>query len=190
MGLGFLGRGHERHAVEVGLVHVIGGIVGGAFVGGLIGWIGSFFPIAPLHRWLIAVAAALALIVSLTKPQRTLGLGRQVPRDWRGKVSAAPRYLLWGLLLGSGVATLIPYSAFLLLIASQFSSGPRLACLSGALFGGVRTMPALIPLVKVEYRVRPVHVLELLPALRPTARRVNTAVIATLGVILAVTIEH
>ncbi len=69
-------------------------------------------------------------------------------------------------MLGSGVATPIFHTAFLLLLATQLTSGVDLGLLSGALFGAARQATALLPLLA---QFAPGRTMDLLESLRPAA---------------------
>jgi hypothetical protein len=88
-------------------------------------------------------------------------------------MSPWPRFFFWGVLLGSGVGTLIPYSSFLILLGAQLTSGPAVGGVSGALFGGTRAAMALIPPLR-RYNVE--KTLDLLPKLRRGAQLLNIGV--------------
>jgi hypothetical protein len=56
---------------------------------------------------------------------------------------AALAYAAWGALLGSGVATLVPHSAYLVLLAAELVSGPTAGGLAGTAFGLTRGLMAV-----------------------------------------------
>src|SRR5262245_31735956 len=146
MGLGFLGRGNVTYAWKVGLLHVFGAVLGGALIGGLLGTGGMLLGLSAWRQVVIGVLALFALWHSLRRRGQGLGLQCQVPRKWARTLLPEPCYFAWGLLLGAGVATVIPYSAYLVLVGMQVTSGVALGAASGALFGGVREALALVPL--------------------------------------------
>jgi hypothetical protein len=84
-------------------------------------------------------------------------------------------------MLGSGVATPIFHTAFLLLLATQLTSGVALGLLSGALFGAARQATALLPFLA---QFAPSQTMDLLESLRPAARRLNAALIVAGGLVL------
>ncbi len=77
-------------------------------------------------------------------------------------MAAIPCYFLWGMLLGSGVATIIPYSAFLLILVTQLTSGVVLGSASGAIFGSTRAITALLPLLSKNGGLYPERFLSVL----------------------------
>ncbi len=94
------------------------------------------------------------------------------------------RYFLWGAMLGSGCATLIPYSSFLLLLGTQLTAGVMLGALSGAVFGVTRQALALVfPLLRANHEA----VMDLLPDLGTPARNLNALVALASGLMLVLT---
>jgi hypothetical protein len=84
-------------------------------------------------------------------------------------------------MLGSGVATPIFHTAFLVLLAAQLTGGVVLGLASGALFGAARQATALMPLLS---RLDPGRTMGLLETLRPVARSLNAALIIVGGLVL------
>jgi len=84
-------------------------------------------------------------------------------------------------MLGSGLATPIFHTAFLVLLAAQLTGGVALGLVSGALFGAARQATALVPLLA---RLEPGRTMGLLETLRPAARRLNAALIVAGGLVL------
>jgi hypothetical protein len=181
MGLGLLGRGDTRGAVRLWSLHVLGAAIAGAVLGGLLGSIGVLVGLSAWRMWLIALVALIALVVGLMPGPLRLGRQRQVPRRWSRTMEPARLYLLWGMLLGCGVATPILNSAFLLLLGSQLTAGVALGAVSGAIFGGVREMTALVPVLR---RFDLDHTMNLLETMRPLARRLNIAFVVLGGIVL------
>jgi hypothetical protein len=83
------------------------------------------------------------------------------------------RYVLWGALLGSGVATPILSSAVLVLLGAQLTAGVLLGAATGAVFGVTRESLALVPGLR---GASPEATMGLLPRLRPATRRLNALV--------------
>lgn len=166
MGLAFLGRGKEWRTIYLSIIHVIGAAIGGAIIGTLLGWLGSLLALSPWRTVAIAVTAIFALWYSLSRRTQKLGIHRQVPRSWANIMAIELCYFLWGMLLGSGVAIVIPSSSFLIILVTQFTSGVTLGCISGLLFGSTRGVIALLPLLSKQVRLCP----EKLPALLPIFR--------------------
>ena len=181
VGLGLLGRGGKRQAFGLGLLHVAGAALAGALLGGLVGGIGALVGLGAWRPWVIGAAALLALGLALRRSPPKLGRQRQVPRRWAPGTPPARVYLVWGAMLGSGVATPIFHTAFLVLLVAQLTGGVALGLISGALFGAARQMTALLPLLG---RLDPRQTMGLLETLRPAVRRLNAALIVAGGLVL------
>ena len=180
-GLGLLGRGGKRQALGLWALHVTGAALAGALLGGLIGGVGVLAGLATWRPWIVGGAALLAFGLGQMPRPPKLGRQRQVPRRWAPGTPPARVYLIWGAMLGSGVATPIFHTAFLLLLAAQLTGGLALGLVSGALFGAARQATALLPLLT---RFDPVRTMGLLETLRPGARRLNAALIVAGGLVL------
>jgi hypothetical protein len=181
VGLGLLGRGGTRQALGLGALHVVGAVLAGALVGGLVGWVGALAGLAAWRPWVILAGAVLALGLARGPRPPKLGRQRQVPRRWAPGTSPSRVYLIWGAMLGSGVATPIFHTAFLVLLAAQLTGGVALGVVSGAVFGAARQATALLPLLG---RLDPGRTMNLLEMLRPAARRLNAALIIAGGLVL------
>lgn len=177
MGLTSLGRGRASRAVPAAVAHVAGAALGGAVIGALLAAFGSLLSLSAWRVPILGVAAVLALKLGRSRTGVGLGLQRQVPRSWDRWMSPGACYLLWGWLLGTGVATTIPYSLFLLVLAAQLTSGAALAALAGALYGTARESVAVVPLACGPPRMDNEKILGLLPSLRAVACRANTMTI-------------
>ena len=189
MGLGFLGRG-ARRTVRLALIcsHLAGGVIGGAVGGALVGAIGEVSGLDSYRVVCLSIASACALLLTMRRGHRTLGLNRQVPRQPPAGLSASSGYFFWGVLLGSGVATLIPYSAFLILIGIQISAGIPLAVLCGSVYGCARSASVVLPLLRARYRGEPVGIMRLIPGLQGYATILNYGVIASGFLTVAATV--
>jgi hypothetical protein len=186
VGLGLLGRGGKRQAIGLWALHVAGAALGGALLGGLIGGVGALTGLAAWRPWVVAVGAILAFALALRRTPPKLGRQRQVPRRWAAGTPPARVYLVWGAMLGSGVATPIFHSAFLVLLAAQLTGGVALGIVSGALFGVARQATALLPLLG---ELDPGRTMGLLETLRPAARRLNAALIVVGGLVLLMAVR-
>jgi hypothetical protein len=180
VGLGLLGRGGTRQALGLWALHVAGAALAGALLGGMVGWVGALAGLAAWRPWVIGVSALLALALGLRRPVK-LGRQRQVPRRWAPGTPPSRVYLVWGAMLGSGVATPIFHTAFLVLLTAQLTGGVTLGLISGALFGAARQATALLPLLA---RLDPGRTMDLLETLRPVARRLNAALIVAGALVL------
>lgn len=181
VGLGLLGRGRARAAIPYWILHVLGAAAAGAVVGGVAGWVGGLLGLDAWRPWVVAIAGAVALYWGLQARPPRLGRQRQVPRRWSAGTPLAWIYLVWGMMLGSGLATPVYQTAFVLLVGAQLTAGWQLGLLSGALFGAFRQMTALGPVLR---RLDPGRTMWLLEVLRPYARRGNIGLIVAAGVVL------
>ena len=184
LGLGLLGRGGTRQALEFWALHVAGAALAGALLGGLVGGIGSLAGLEEWRPWVVAGGALLAFSLGLRRRSPKLGRQRQVPRRWAPGTPPGRVYLVWGAMLGTGVATPIFHTAFLVLLAAQLTGGVTLGLVSGALFGAARQATALLPLL---VRLDQGRTMGLLETLRPVARRLNAALIVAGGLVLVLT---
>ena len=180
-GLGLLGRGRTTHAVPLWTLHVLGAAAAGAALGGLLGVIGALLALDAWRPWVVGAVALGALTLALRRQPPKLGRQRQVPRRWAPGTPVARVYLIWGAMLGCGVATPISHTAFLLLAGAQLTAGLALGLASGAIFGATRQAMAMAP---VLVRFAPERTMGLMEGLRPLARRANAALIVGGGLLL------
>src|SRR5688500_17878381 len=118
VGLGLLGRGGTRQALRLWLLHVAAAALAGALLGGLLGGVGALAGLEASRPWVVVAGALLALGLGLRRQPPKLGRQRQVPRRWPPGTPPSRVYLVWGAMLGSGVATPIFHTAFLVLLAA------------------------------------------------------------------------
>jgi hypothetical protein len=157
------------------LMHIVSASLGGALAGLMLGGIGLLLP--TILRLAVATAvAALAAYLAIRPQGRGRGVRRQVPRGLGDRLHPLLTYAAWGAELGSGLSTLIPYSAFLLLIAFELLSGPLLGAIAGAAFGAARQGAAVLA---ARRRGSPGEIMGLLPRLALRARRANLIVCLT-----------
>lgn len=187
MGLSFLGRGRVRTAVKLRGLHVTGAILGGAGTGVVLGGIGTLLMLPDFRPWLVGAIAAVAFALAVGSRPVQLGRQVQVPRAWNQTMPPGRRYFFWGALLGSGVATPILTSAFLVLLAAQVTGGLAIGALSGAVFGGTRQAMALLPGL---WRLDPSDTLALLARFRSLVRSLNAVVTLGAGLMLVVFAWH
>ena len=182
MGLNFLGR-ERRRAVTAGALHVLGSMVGGAAVGAILGIAGSWLDLDRWRLWIVAGAALVVLGLTLTRDHFEFGRPCQVPREWTRSMPANRRFLIWGLMLGAGIVTLIPYPAYFLLVGAELTTGPAIAALAGGLYGLARELPALTVLVRPQ---GPEKTMDLLSRLRVAWRRFHLvfAIVAAVALVL------
>jgi hypothetical protein len=170
----------------VGILHVVSAALGGAAVGTLLGWAGDLAGAGDdAAVWVLTAASAVALVIALRRAPMNLGRPCQVPQRWSKTVPAERLYAVWGLMLGSGVVTLIPYSAHFVLVSAQFVAGPTLGGISGALYGATREAAAL---AGVPGRLQPEPAMNALERWAGAARAGNIAAVALGGTCLVVAI--
>src|SRR5579884_8865 len=171
-GLCLLGRGDRRHAVYA-TTHILFAALGGATAGLAFGAIGFSLP-TDLRTACAAAGVALAASLAIRPPaNRGAGLRRQVARRLRGQPRPTLTYALWGAELGSGLSTLIPYSAFVLVLAVELLSGPLLGAAAGLSFGVARQGIAVIAATRIT---SPAQIAALLPRFAAQARLANLVV--------------
>jgi hypothetical protein len=175
MGLGFLGRESGIRSTTVGLLHVFSAAAGGALVGAGLGFAGELAGIdGAAQLWVLGITGVAALAIAVRPRPMNLGRPCQVPQRWSKTMPAARLYGVWGLMLGSGVVTLIPYSAHLVLLAAQFAAGPALGAISGGLYGFVRESASL---AGVRGRLQPGPAMDALERWAGPARGANIAAV-------------
>lgn len=128
-GLTDLGRGGNRQQVLVtSALHTVGGGLGGACVGALVGLAALALPDSAT-AFVLAVALLLAAAAYAHRPlhRQGLGLHRQVNRRLSRDVGVRRAYFVWGVELGTGVLTYVPYSGFLALVAVAILLPPAVA---------------------------------------------------------------
>ena len=178
------GRGGGRRTAGLAGLHLLGAALAGALVGGVLGGVGWLLGLAAWRPWLVGAAALWALGLGLRRRPLRLGRQRQVPQAWNRTMPPGRRYLLWGALLGSALATPVYHSAALVLLAAQLGAGVGPAAAAGAAFGAARQALALLPGLR---GLGPPETMALLPRLRPAARRLNALVVVggALALVLA-----
>ena len=186
MGLASFGQRKTQYTLFLSIIHVIGAAIGGAMTGVILGSIGTLLSLGQWRSLAILLVACFALWQGWTHRPATLGLKRQVPRSWGRTMAPTPRYLLWGMLLGSGIATLIPYSALLVLLTAQTTSGILVGILAGALFGATRAIMMLLPLITKPEWAATNQLPFLLPTLKANMQRLNVVCIVVGSVLMMI----
>ncbi|GCF10057.1 hypothetical protein [Dictyobacter arantiisoli] len=175
MGLNFLGRGNKRKAVIAGVCHVFGAIIGGSMLGGGLGWLGALLLLPTWRIEVLCIIGIFAIWHSFYGSSMKLGRPCQVNRRWKNNnISAAWAYFLWGIQLGCGLVTFIPYSCFAILMGAQATSGPWNGLISGAIYGGTRELVTLLALFhKNKDGNNLLSISSYFPLLEPLARYSN-----------------
>ncbi|MBF6611771.1 MAG: hypothetical protein IVW55_01415 [Chloroflexi bacterium] len=126
--------------------------LGAGLLAMLLGFIGhQFFLLSGITLpWVAGVLGIISILYALRElkilhlpvPQ----VGWQVPKSWMRR-SRLEGNILYGLVLGAGVLTFIPYASFLVLLAWEFVAGAvslKAAVLLGMLYGASRGLPAAL----------------------------------------------
>ncbi len=134
--LGERARG-QRYGLTVA-AHLVGGLLGGATTGGLLGGLGLLLGLPAWVALPVLVAAALADL-------RGVRLGRrQVDEDWLGRYRGWVYGAGYGYQLGLAVVTVVTSAATLAVLALLvLLASPALGAVVGATFGLVRGLPLL-----------------------------------------------
>jgi hypothetical protein len=145
--------GRRRTALAL---HVLGGTVGGATIGVILGFVGLLLR-AGLGGTLdtvfaVVVPAALIYTASVDLglvPFRQITSERQTPGSWPCALGHYPGIFGWGFDLGLGVTTRIPYQSLLVLpLAALFSGNLAVAVAIMAAYGTSRAL-AVVAAVSV-----------------------------------------
>jgi hypothetical protein len=175
MGVRFLGRG-RFYRVGIAGTHLLGAAVGGALAGACLGLLGLALH---LHEWRVPVVALGVVAALALRGRRSLGIHRQVPRARAMRLPPTSLFFVWGIMLGTGLATLIPYSVLLLLASVELTAPFALAVMCGVVFGLSREVPVLLH--DRAGRIGADGLTALLPRWRGLALRANIAVILAAG---------
>ena len=124
---------------------MIGGLVGGAALA-LALWLLAT-PLRTLLPWLVRLTVFAALCgmfvvwdLGVRRVPRALRRG-QVPIEWSKRFGLTQSYFLYGVGLGAGVFTFVPFAVtFGVFAAAALVAGPLTAALAGAAFGLGRTI--------------------------------------------------
>jgi hypothetical protein len=142
--LGYLTGTSEPHPLRLrdATSYVVASTLTAGVIGGAIGLIGD---VTRLNNWPVAAVPVLALLglleLGLIRARFIPSLRWQVPGSWVRGRPAAP--LIWGILLGSGISTWMPFpSYFGLLVLAAVMPFPAGVLLMGC-YGLGRALPAL-----------------------------------------------
>lgn len=170
----------------------IGAALAGAAAFAASGAVGSALG-AGSHEYLVTVLlSAVAMTYGVA---HLMGWGlwmpntyKQVPLIWREVLKPPVANFLYGLGLGIGAMTKVPFATFYVLMAICWAAAdPLTGCLTGAAFGLARAMP------NVYYRYRGLRlgemdrVFEELDPLEPAVRRANGLALVATAAILSIT---
>lgn len=129
-------------------LHLVGCIGGASSIGVLLGSLGG---VLPFDRHLLASILSLVLagLIGLLYSSNELGLAHlpapqsywQVPSTWRSELPEGLSSLLYGLVLGVGVATRLPVTFYPVAVWAVLVGDPILAGLGMSAFGLGRWLP-------------------------------------------------
>lgn len=143
--IGPMVRASEKRPHDVEIAHALGGGLGGAFTGFVLGAFGAVVGLDEVRpRWVIAAvagAALVAVVVDAVHEGKKLGLARQTPRAWRHVLPAKAAAFLNGFDLGLGWSTRIYFTSYAVaLLAAVISAHALAGAAIGASFGGARAL--------------------------------------------------
>ena len=143
-----LGQRHRSSLFWVmrGVIYLAATTAGGALLGALLGGIGAGLRALVPFGALLVIAALLAAAYGLHEagvwrlphPERAW----QVPNSWimeRPVLGA----VAFGLILGAGIFTFIPFTSFYLLLVWELLAGPVAGAVLGGAYGLARALPVL-----------------------------------------------
>jgi hypothetical protein len=146
-------------------MYTAGSVVGAALLALLLGWIGQgLHALLPWfsYAWAVGILGLFALIFALKELNilkiPTLQIGWQVPASWM-RPSRVLGNTLYGIVLGAGIFTFIPFAGFYLLLMWEIAAGAvslQAAVLLGMVYGVARGVPAImggISVLRGEYPV-------------------------------------
>ena len=143
--------GRRRTALAL---HLLGGATGGALIGLVLGFAGLLLRAALGDTvdavFAVAVPAALAYAASVDLgllPIRQLTWERQTPGSWPCSLGHYPGIFAWGLDLGLGLTTRIPYQSLLVLPLAALLAGNLAAAVAITTVYGVSRAFAVVAAV-------------------------------------------
>jgi hypothetical protein len=146
-------------------MYTAGSVVGAALLALLLGGIGQgLHALVPWfsYSWAVGILGLFALVFALKELNilriPTLQIGWQVPASWM-RPSRVLGNTLYGIVLGAGIFTFIPFAGFYLLLMWEIAAGAaslQAAVLLGMVYGVARGVPAImggISVLRGEYPV-------------------------------------
>lgn len=120
---------------------VSGGVLGGTIAASLLSLGGTLSQLSRFDLYVMTVMMILVTFITIRYPTREWGIHRQVDRGASfGVTQSRPRTFLWGLELGSGVATVITQTSTLAILIIALLSPIQEAVMVGAIYGGARLL--------------------------------------------------
>ncbi|MDQ6693028.1 MAG: hypothetical protein M3014_01205 [Chloroflexota bacterium] len=149
------------------IMYTLASTLGAGLLALLVGSLGrslSLLLSAVMGQWTVALLGILAVLFTLRELNivrlPTLQLGWQVPKSWQ-RSSRLTGNTLYGLVLGMGIFTFIPYTGFYLLLLWELIAGAtsvRSAVMIGMMYGFLRGAPAVLGGISMLRGSYPLHV--------------------------------
>lgn len=131
----------------------------GASLGWLLGVAGSA---VRQDAWLNAIAIATAglilVVVDAGNTGHVASLGRSVPQDWWKTMGRSRGALAYGLVLGLGFTTIVPFATFYVLPVAALVLGPAAGAVVGFNYGFARAVPVWFASMAMKAGADPVAV--------------------------------
>ena len=108
-----------------------------------------------------------------------------MPRDWWERLGPTRGAAIYGLVLGLGITTLVPFAAFYFLLAAAAVVGPTMGLWVGLGYGLGRAAPVLFASVAIVRGADPTVVGDWPHPLRLAARTTAGILVLSLGLALA-----
>lgn len=136
------GRLETRPNFSLVLIHAIGGTLGGILVGVALAVSAIVFEhMSLIGRAALVLAVSATMVASDLRAFRLPSWKRQVPPVWTRRFGKRRAFLLYGVVLGSGITTFVPWGAMYVAFAGAMLLGSfKIAVLAGSLFGLARTL--------------------------------------------------
>lgn len=186
--LGERGRGQSFRVTLVAFF--LGSLAGGATIGALLGWVGSWFfeSGGGWQVWVLLSLIALGLAFDLrVGGLRLPTVRRQVNEEWLGRYRGWVYGAGFGFQLGLGIATIVSVSATYVVLAAAFLSGSlAMGLFIGGAFGLTRAV-MLLPASRVRTTEELASLMRLVERLDlPSRRLVLVAEVGALAVVLGI----
>jgi hypothetical protein len=167
-------------------------ILSATILGGVVGAIGSAF------TWFDAISrydwSIFLIVIVFTFALNELGIlrfltpstGWQVPASW-SRFGKSMQALLYGLVLGPGIFTFIPFSTFYVLLLFEASLGVIGGICLALVYSVSRVLAILIPSVLISRDKEGSNISDYILANRPLFHRINGVVLMSIAQILVIT---
>jgi hypothetical protein len=165
-------------------LYVVASAAGGSLIGFLCGWVGqNLFGSVPTPV-LVPCALLLGLLDVGLIGTRVPTISGSVPRDWWERLGPTRAAMLYGVILGFGVTTLVPLASFYFLLTAAALTGPTVGALIGLAYGTARAVPVLIASFAIVVGADPFSVGDWGHTKRLTARAIAGVIVIAMGLAL------